>query len=336
MGWIIRHNVNENPPEFLCPNYSSGSQFFTIRMYHSGKFVKYGTRYYVGENMRVSHIDFCDPDEMSFLEIINITRDLGLKECKKFHVSTNGIDNCSSLFEIQNDSDALNLVNFLDENRVVGIYIEHQNSTLSTIASEPRNDYLPSVDEGMEFMGESDLGENGSDGDTDSGQSLGTDSSKSEAFVESDWEFSENDDLLYEKNIDAEVEWGGLEMKGSKNKSICSGSEMVHRVETIKSKLQVDEQFKLGQLCRKKGHNARGCPLVKERRDTSSGLDIPPLNEEIQTLPRKGSKRNNSGLTSFEQPEKVSRNMQKQNKTHGVRKKLQGFVVVFPAGKTSR
>ncbi|GER46889.1 disease resistance protein [Striga asiatica] len=219
MGWIIRHNVNENPLEFLCPNYSSGSQFFTIRMYHSGKFVKYGTRYYVGENMRVSHIDFCDPDEMSFLEIINITRDLGLKECKKFHVSTNGIDNCSSLFEIQNDSDALNLVNFLDENRVVGIYIEHQNSTLSTIASEPRNDYLP--------------------------------------------------------------------------------------------------------ICRKKGHNARGFPLVKERRDISSGLDIPPLNEEIQTLPRKGSKWNSSGLTSFEQPEKVSRNMQKQNKTHGVRKKLQ-------------
>ncbi|GER40891.1 Fe/S biogenesis protein NfuA [Striga asiatica] len=61
-------------------------------------------------------------------------------------------------------------------------------------------------------------------------------------------------------------------------------------------------------VCRKKVHNARGCPLVKERRDTSSGLDIPPLNEEIQTLPRKGSKRNSSGLTSFEQPEKVSKN----------------------------
>ncbi|GER57091.1 subtilase family protein [Striga asiatica] len=49
-----------------------------------------------------------------------------------------------------------------------------------------------------------------------------------------------------------------------------------------------------------------------------------------------GSKRNSSGLTSFEQPQKVSQNMQKQNKTQGVRKKLQGFVVVFPAGKTSR
>ncbi|KAK6156803.1 hypothetical protein DH2020_011051 [Rehmannia glutinosa] len=263
MGWMIRDTNPNYPRGKICPDYGPHSELFTIRMHHSGGFLRLGSTYYAGENMKVSHIDFCDPDEMSMLEIISMGNELGLNGVKCFYYSKSGVSDCNALSLLQNDSDALNLVNSVDGNRIVGIFVEHD---------------FPIVDEPLQFMGdcnieldevieeqmgvdddvevsEEHVDQNETDdevsdehvneeehindydlSDSDYEQSVGSDSQRSEGFVDSEIEVSD-DDLLFDGNIDDEVEWGGLSM--NKNEAEASNSQLRSQLRTNEgSKLQ--------------------------------------------------------------------------------------------------
>lgn len=221
-------------------------------MHHSGLFVNLGRTCYIGGE--VSHIDFCNSDELSMLELQSMTNELGLKGVKHFHYSKDGINDCSSLGLMQNDNDALNLVNFIDVYRMVGVFVEHENNNTNVNSSESEsvgqpNDDFPNIDEPLNFVGDNEdsieLNDNHMDisihpvseehcdpvnkghcdpvseghcdimdynesNDSEDEQSIGSDSELSN-FVDSECDVSD-DDILFDANIDDEVEWGGLHM----------------------------------------------------------------------------------------------------------------------------
>lgn len=218
-------------------------------MYHSGQFVKFGKTMYTGPNLCVSHIDYCDPDEISMLEIVAMGNEIGLKGVKTFHCSKGGVNDCNFLFALQNDNDVMNLVNLIDKDRMVGIFVEHEIVNDPSTDSEslghesetyPNVDELlgheseifPNIDEPLQFMGdhndedvhihnsENFNNDSGDNGDSDDNQYVGSDSEFSDTFIDSECEVSD-DDILFESNIDVDIEWGGLQQH---HKQPCEGS----------------------------------------------------------------------------------------------------------------
>ncbi|KAK6115387.1 hypothetical protein DH2020_007656 [Rehmannia glutinosa] len=223
--------------------------------------------------MMVSHINFCDPDELSMLELITMGNELGLQEVKCFHCSKSGINDCNDLMTLETDLDVLNLVKFIDDNRMVGIFVEHEKyielaaldkrNTMKPIHQTQSNitENVPDIDEPLNFSGDfEDSGDDnvgseakhvgneddnvGSEDDnggmddnvgsgddnsarvqrdielseSDADQSVGSNSELGEEFVDSGNEVSDEDDLLFDSNIDNDVEWGGLHMNDVKGK----------------------------------------------------------------------------------------------------------------------
>ncbi|KAK6126064.1 hypothetical protein DH2020_040178 [Rehmannia glutinosa] len=85
--------------------------------------------------------------------------EIGLKSFICFHLNRAGGDDCSNLVPIHNDVDAMNLVNFVDENRMVCVYVEHEkicpSPTESHNSDVPMEDF-PTVDEPLKFVGENE------------------------------------------------------------------------------------------------------------------------------------------------------------------------------------
>ncbi|XP_012850068.1 PREDICTED: uncharacterized protein LOC105969837 [Erythranthe guttata] len=223
------------------------NDYFTIVMHHSGKIMDLGKICYVGG--KVSYFDYCCYDEMSMTEITEMARELKLEDWEDFYHSRSAIQDCSVLYLMENDNDALELVNYLDKDRATTIYVKHlQVIEDETEKSQPDSfdlDNLPYVDETVGYVGDVDevdefndvsecdvpefevLGSNmyvnhmtdsfgDNDGlfdDNESGgsdvQSVGDDSEHSDFLVDSDF-FASDDDFQYDNNVDHGVEWGGL------------------------------------------------------------------------------------------------------------------------------
>ncbi|KAK6138828.1 hypothetical protein DH2020_027432 [Rehmannia glutinosa] len=223
-----------------------------------------GSTFYVGEKMGVSHIDYYDSDEISLLEIISMANELGLKGFTCFHVNKGGVNNCMDILAIHNNNDAMKLVDFIDQNRMVGVFVEYEPANVHV--SKPMNENvttqdLPNIEEPLPYWGDMDNSDMGNDhmdnidehqgnevdieehegnenvhgiendevSDSDFEQSVGSDSEFSDEFVDSECEFSDEDDRMFDDHIDNEVEWGGLEMnkknEGSSSQLPRSGEE---------------------------------------------------------------------------------------------------------------
>ncbi|KAK6143639.1 hypothetical protein DH2020_023987 [Rehmannia glutinosa] len=215
----------------------------------------------------INHIDYCDADEMSLLELHNMAKELTVKEYVRFYYSRFGVDNCSDLVVVENNIDALNLVNCIDHNRMVGVFIEHEKINLYGNESESYHE-LPRVDEPLEFVGNdrnetenNDVHDNNesieSEGDTE--ESCNSASDMSDNFIDSDWDISD-DDVLFDSYIDEEVEWGGLHMNTSQssvssalvaiesNRNRCEG-EMYNGNPIFNKRVDgQDPKFELGML----------------------------------------------------------------------------------------
>lgn len=212
------------------------SESFTIQMHHSGKLLKkLGKSFYLGS--MVSYIDFCHPDEMSMIELNEMTSELGFKDSVQLHCSKGGTDEYFDLLPIKTNIDALNLVKFIDENRMVELFVEHEESgdgVEEPVTVHVDENVFPSIDEPLEFIGDNEdmrqpennqreghIGssepfkmcnfiDNSISDDSDDVQSWGSDSELSDQIVDSEFEISD-DDVLFDANIDDDVEWGGLE-----------------------------------------------------------------------------------------------------------------------------
>ncbi|KAK6123665.1 hypothetical protein DH2020_042593 [Rehmannia glutinosa] len=205
------------------------------------------------------------------LELITMGNELGLQEVKGFHCSKGGINDCNDLMTLETDLDVLNLVKFIDENRMVGIFVEHEKY-INLAALDKRNtmkpihqthqtqsnitENLPDIDEPLNFLGDfedsgddnvgseaehvgmddivgsedDNVGSGDDNGGMDDNVGSGDDNSArvqrdielsesdavgrlvrfelGEEFVDSGNEVYDEDDLLFDSNIDNDVEWG--------------------------------------------------------------------------------------------------------------------------------
>ncbi|KAL3849414.1 hypothetical protein ACJIZ3_011296 [Penstemon smallii] len=224
-------------------------------MHHSGRFLNLGSRCYLSGG--VSYFDYCTEDEMSMIEINEMAKQINLKNVIGFYYSKRGINDCNDLVLMQHDSDAMNLVNFVDQTRVIAVYVEHKD--LDAISSqyvetsiEGSMDNLPNIDEPLGYVGDiDDISEHSNEElgyptdmnptqdfdmhailkdpldvvdslmDTnDSGGSDGQsvgDDSHHSDFLV-DSEFESDDDRLFDDNVDSDVEWGGLSKSSEQNK----------------------------------------------------------------------------------------------------------------------
>ncbi|PIN09621.1 hypothetical protein CDL12_17801 [Handroanthus impetiginosus] len=143
-------------------------------MHHHRVFVQFGKPSYLrGE---ISHIDFCNPDEISLIE--------GTLAC---FYSTTGVNETNGLFMLKDAIDVMNLHNFIDENRMVGIFVNHEN-LLYPVVDEDEHIESMRLDPDVINSNES--------------------SSRGEKLNDSECDMS--DDMLFESNIDAKVEGGWL------------------------------------------------------------------------------------------------------------------------------
>ncbi|GER25215.1 transposon protein [Striga asiatica] len=123
--WCQPSGANHN-----CDNAES----FMIAINHSGKFVSLDRNVYCGGS--VDFIDNCDADLISLVGIMSMVKEIVLE-----------------------NMDAMNLVQWLDYDRVVSLFVEHEPLICSGNQSEPNESELPNVVEPFPFVGNSQSSE---------------------------------------------------------------------------------------------------------------------------------------------------------------------------------
>ncbi|PIN20840.1 hypothetical protein CDL12_06478 [Handroanthus impetiginosus] len=108
---------------------------------------------YVGG--KVDHMNHCCQDEISLLEIIEMAQEIRIDmEGVTFYYNRLGSNDFSDITIMQTNSDALNLVNFIDKEGVAGIFVDHGNvldPSNSFVVEESQT--LLEIDEGLEYIG---------------------------------------------------------------------------------------------------------------------------------------------------------------------------------------
>ncbi|KAL0389261.1 UNVERIFIED_CONTAM: hypothetical protein Scaly_0283200 [Sesamum calycinum] len=74
MGWRLREGESEIATGRVAPDYGPNSEYFTIRLHHSGQLCEFGRRVYVGG--KIDHFDYCHVDEMSLIELTEMAKTL--------------------------------------------------------------------------------------------------------------------------------------------------------------------------------------------------------------------------------------------------------------------
>ncbi|KAL0457867.1 UNVERIFIED_CONTAM: hypothetical protein Slati_0413900 [Sesamum latifolium] len=95
----------------------ANSDYFAIRMHYDGQMRELSRRMYVGEE--IAHFDYCEADVMLLLELYINT------ELLTFFYSRNGINDCNSISMISTYAHTLELINFIDEDRMIGIFLDY-------------------------------------------------------------------------------------------------------------------------------------------------------------------------------------------------------------------
>ncbi|PIM97334.1 hypothetical protein CDL12_30196 [Handroanthus impetiginosus] len=243
MSWVLREVEKPIDPHLRAPDYGD-SEEFTIRMHHGGKFL--GQRVYLGGE--VSHFDHCHSDYMSLQEIDSMSIKLGHhkdgdKVAQRFHFTVGHCDDPTNLRELLCDNDAMHLDNFVDNDRVVGIFVEHLDLKKNDLSDNGEKDVDSSNGENagkasrVDNDGEASKGEN--DGqcsilnednniyknneveglnaniaidDHRQGHEEDEKNAKNVTGGLADSDYSFDDDILFYDNIDNDIEWVGFNL----------------------------------------------------------------------------------------------------------------------------
>ncbi|KAL0425385.1 UNVERIFIED_CONTAM: hypothetical protein Sradi_1073300 [Sesamum radiatum] len=93
-------------------------------------------------------------DEMSLIELTEMAKTLQIDtEHVTFFYSGNGINDCNSIAMMSTDLHTLELVNYVDGDRIVGIFIDHGHGH-GTPSEGDSSRRLPDIEEGLEYMGD--------------------------------------------------------------------------------------------------------------------------------------------------------------------------------------
>ncbi|KAL0434777.1 UNVERIFIED_CONTAM: hypothetical protein Sradi_0185600 [Sesamum radiatum] len=104
--------------------------------------------------------------------------EVGAEGVLAFHYSLDGVNDCKNLHQMHNDLDAINLVNFVDENRMVGVFVEKQklNENLTENESVGEPEHTDNNEREEEHSVEQPSIDNNQSSDDGDEQSVGEDS----------------------------------------------------------------------------------------------------------------------------------------------------------------
>ncbi|XP_028065583.1 uncharacterized protein LOC114268592 [Camellia sinensis] len=200
MGWVLKEKNNGGGRQTLvCED---GSGYFTIKMHHGGMVRYIPQRVYSGG--MVSHFDFCHSDQISITKLCYMAKELGHMPCNNYYSKVSGYGGMELL---KSDADVLVLDTYVDENRVIDVYIGHNlDDYVSTQSSQVGSSVETSKGKGIMLDVELE-----GDEDSDAYDPNQSDSSfdKSKKYNDTDYKQGDNDDL-YDKHVDKDVEFGGL------------------------------------------------------------------------------------------------------------------------------
>ena len=129
-----------------------GSEYFTIRLHYGGKFNGSDYRFYTGGE--VDHIDLCDGDRMSVLEINEMLKKLGYGEEEAvlyYYLEPTSVLP-DGLRQLQTDQHVNQFCSWVQEYKVMEVYCDHKtieevlkmqfNEPVETYAAPPKSGVL--------------------------------------------------------------------------------------------------------------------------------------------------------------------------------------------------
>ncbi|KAF7139509.1 hypothetical protein RHSIM_Rhsim07G0151200 [Rhododendron simsii] len=197
MVWMMR-DYGSQPPK-------QDSEHFNLRMHHGGVFKGIRTRVYVGGT--VPCFDFCDEDEISYMELVNMASEVGEFTTVDFY----GMIFNGSMALIKGDADTIELCKTVGKNRMVDCYMITtlteglQTQESQACRSKGKTDKGKSVVVDVLNVGV------GGDDDTDDYDPDSTSSEDDDSDVDiNDSDFDNDDDAMFDCNVDNDVEFIGL------------------------------------------------------------------------------------------------------------------------------
>lgn len=187
---------------------------FTIKMYYDGCFEDGN---YVGGTF--GFIDFCQEDEMGIMEICAMAKELSGGFSNDYYLRLNG-----RISIIKSDTDALRMCQLVDSNRLVEVYAVSNIVVLPTqcsqvgsgsaSANQTKRKEKPTIDIGVDCNAKGKdtclmVEEEDEDTDDYDPESESSAESEYEEFEDSDCAIEE-DDELFDINVDMEAEYGGV------------------------------------------------------------------------------------------------------------------------------
>ncbi|CAK9133844.1 unnamed protein product, partial [Ilex paraguariensis] len=125
ISWVVKEYNCDIPHGQKLSIFEASTDYFTIKMHHSGKFEGYGDKVYTCG--RWNHFDMCHADQISLIELNNMLKDVGVgyfENTKYYHRASKGWR------VLKNDQQVMELEKWANSNRVVDLYVEHNKTCI--------------------------------------------------------------------------------------------------------------------------------------------------------------------------------------------------------------
>ncbi|KAF7133068.1 hypothetical protein RHSIM_Rhsim09G0050000 [Rhododendron simsii] len=193
---------NKSKSSCFVVGHALDSEHFTLRVHHGGVFKEIRTRVYVRGTM--TYFDFCDEDEISYVELVNMASEVGEYTTVDFY----GMVFNGSMALIKGDADTVELCKTVGKNRVVDCYmITTLTEGLQTQESQACRS-KGKTDKGKFVVADALNVGVGGDDDTDDYDPDSTSSEDDDSNVDiNDSDFDNDDDAMFDCNVDNDVEF---------------------------------------------------------------------------------------------------------------------------------
>lgn len=199
------------------------ADLFTVEVHHLGRFVENPVRYVEGV---VNHVDDCDPDLWSKLEVEDIVESLGYPKYKMLWYRIPGLGLEKGLRVIGTDKDSMHMVEVVKGHEQIEIYVEHVIDELDANANVMPFPSLPPSEMREEV-------EIHIDEEVVNGENVYYNSDTDESLLDLDYPLTDDsdyDDVLFDKYTEKEDE--NTEEQTKTNELFDSDTEMDNMANT--------------------------------------------------------------------------------------------------------
>ncbi|KAH7859911.1 hypothetical protein Vadar_007022 [Vaccinium darrowii] len=214
--------------------------FFSFKVHHGGVFVvERGRKSYIGG--QVSYSDYEERDKVSLLDLHEIRKKLGLSDSVEFWYKVPGNEDYKIM---ENDNDVYEMGKCISDRQIELLLIIH-DSDVHDLEDVNVGDWdwesgtFPesgiTIEDVHMVEGIGGTLDDGNDSDSDANY---------EHFSDSDYGLSEEDDMLYQENVDVNIEhYGSKNFKDPSQISTNEGNEMTYEEEEEGDEPDSDDGF---------------------------------------------------------------------------------------------